>query len=148
MTWKEEKIIHLSSWLGVQSWRDQESNRAHPPADKPDKAYWLAGASISCKTTFLSSGLQCFSPFYCIFWTQLYNQQTFLHLQTLLRKFHLFPHRKSSAPLKLILSNWCALPQPLTLEAYSEHLQYTLPSVRTSVPGLPSSSSSHILLSC
>lgn len=97
VTWKEEKIIHLSSWLGVQSWRDQESNSTHPPAEEPDNGYWRPGASISCKTTFLSPGLQCFSPCYCIFWTQLYNQQTFLHPQTLLRKFHLF--LDSSLPL-------------------------------------------------
>lgn len=110
---------HSSQSLAGCAGGNRESSKVHLPTEDPDKDCQVAGASISRRTTFPSSGLQCYLhtdlcvTFYYVFWTQLCNQQTFLYPQTLIRYFNLFPsttprpshhlslYQKISAPLKL-----------------------------------------------
>lgn len=125
MTWKEENSVHLSLWLGMQGWRDQQGSALQANLE-PGKHYWITRASISCRTTFLNSGLQChlrtapcvLFPLYGVFWTQLYNEQSFPHLQTLLRKSDLVLDSSLPLPdhhiLSLLLSK-----DPCSLKAHT-----------------------------
>lgn len=156
VTWKEENSVHLSLWLGMQGWRDQQGSALQASLE-PGKHYWITRASISCRTTFLNSGLQChlrtapcvLFPSYGVSFTKSKLSHTFrlfsgnliwcliplFHSQIITSSPSFY--QKIPAPWKLILSNQSSLPYPLT----------TSHPVSTSAPGSLSFSPSQIQLS-
>lgn len=129
VTWKEENSVHLSLWLGMQGWRDQQGSALQASLE-PGKHYWITRASISCRTTFLNSGLQChlrtapcvLFPSYGVSFTKSKLSHTFrlfsgnliwcliplFHSQIITSSPSFY--QKIPAPWKLILSNQSSLP--------------------------------------